>query len=71
MCIRDRSKEIEGRHVQRDLYSAFLLMNAGTDLKKPDREACLATFKQFADAQDALIASMKKNGISMKQCFGF
>ncbi len=57
--------------IQRDLYSAFLIHNADLELKHPDTEKCKYEFKKFADKQDQLILSMKKNGLSMRQCFGF
>lgn len=66
-----RSKEVEGRYVQRDLYSAFLLSNPDIKFEKAEREVCVDEFKKFADMQDKEIADMKANNVSMKQCFGF
>ena len=57
--------------VQRDLYSAFLLKNANNTLDKPDVDKCNYEFDNFLRLQDKTLASMKANGISMKQCFGF
>lgn len=69
--LKERKKEIGGRMVQRDLYSAFLIKNAAPDLKHPDREKCIYEFERFADMQDALLHKMREEGISYKQCFGF
>lgn len=69
--LNSREKVIGGHTVQRDLYSAFLIRNADSSFKHTDREACLKGFEKFVDMQDELIARMKKDGISRKQCFGF
>ncbi len=66
-----RSKMIDGYEVQRDLYSAYLLKNNNGELTQADREKCIYGFRQFMRLHDKLIADMKENGISMKQCFGF
>ena len=74
-CIKsklsERDKLIDGHKVQRDLYSAFLLKNCNNGLNKPDRDKCIYGFNRFLELQDNLIAEMKANNISMKQCFGF
>lgn len=67
----DRDKYIGSHKVQRDLYSAFLLRNSNGELDKPDREKCIYGFEKFLKLQNSLISEMKKNNISMKQCFGF
>lgn len=69
--LSQREKVIDGHTVQRDLYSAFLILNADDTLKHPDRDKCIYTFKSFVKRQDVLISEMKDNNISMKQCFGF
>ena len=71
ISLSQREKQIGGRIIQRDLYSAFLIYNADPELKHPDIEKCKYEFKKFADKHDQLILSMKKNGLSMRQCFGF
>ena len=48
-----------------------LIHNADLELKHPDVEKCKYEFKKFADKHDQLILSMKKNGLSMRKCFGF
>lgn len=69
--LSQREKQIGGRIVQRDLYSAFLIRNADVKSKHPDRDKCKRNFGCFADMQDRLIADMRMNGLSMRQCFGF
>lgn len=69
--LSQRFKDIGGHRVQRDLYSAFLILHADEKMKHTDREKCLYTFEKFADMQDRIIADMKTRGISMPQCFGF
>lgn len=69
--LKQRMKLIGERNVQRDLYSAFLIKNADKTFEHPDREKCNYEFENFADMQDTLIARMKADGHSMKQCFGF
>ncbi len=66
-----REKEIGGRIVQRDLYSAFLLWNTNDTLDHADREACTAKFDQFADEHDIYIRNLKAQNVTMKQVFGF
>ncbi|MGN0242111.1 MAG: hypothetical protein ACI4CS_10525 [Candidatus Weimeria sp.] len=66
-----RDKSIDSRTVQRDLYSAFLILNTDDTLKHPDREKCLSTFDSFVARQGDLISEMKTKNISMPQCFGF
>ena len=56
----ERSKQIGKHHVQRDLYSAYLLMCAsGTD--KPDRKKCSRNFKQFIKHQNETIRNLLIN----------
>lgn len=69
--LSQRSKQIAGIAVQRDLYSAFLIRHADASLKKPDRDMCSAMYFSFTGVQDMLIARMQSTNISMPQCFGF
>ncbi len=70
-ALSDREKTIDGRNVQRDLYSAFLLKNTDESLTKPDRDKCIYEFAKFIKLHDELISQMKQDNITMKQCFGF
>ena len=60
--LSERKKEIDGRTVQRDLYSAFLIQNPSDDLAVSDQRACKERFQNFLQLQECLI---------MPQCFGF
>ena len=42
-----------GDKIQRDLYSAFLLMNSSPTLEEPDKKLCRKTYPQFASLHDA------------------
>jgi len=42
-----------GDKIQRDLYSAFLLMNSSPSLEEPDKKLCKKTYPQFASLHDA------------------
>lgn len=42
-----RMKQIGGKTVQRDLYSAFLMMNAQKNGKRPVRKQCMRKFDSF------------------------
>ncbi|MCD8368911.1 MAG: hypothetical protein LUC94_01025 [Clostridiales bacterium] len=52
--LSDRTKMIGGHLVQRDLYSAFLLMNQ-KDNTAPDQERCEKTFDRFLKNQEAAV----------------
>ena len=57
--------------MQRDLYSAFLLMNSKEDLLTTDRDKCLKTFNTFLILHNKLISEIKQSGITRPSCFGF
>ena len=42
-----------GDKIQRDLYSAFLLMNSSPSLEEPDKKLCRKNYPQFAALHDA------------------
>ncbi len=64
-------KVADGQKVQRNLYNAFLLKNATSDLSRPDRDECILRFDDFVNRQDQLIQQIKENKTSKKACFGF
>ena len=66
-----RTKIIDGHTVQRDLYAAFIGYCVKSDGKTFDSEKAISLFDNYIAMQDALIAEMKAEGISMPQCFGF
>lgn len=69
--LSQRSKTIGGYEVQRDLYSAFLISNSDSSYKHPDKTKCDSKFDSFLNMQDRCMEAMKKQNITMKQCFGF
>lgn len=69
--LSQREKTINGKTVQRDLYSAFLIQNSKATLDGPNRNKCKKKFDSFARRQKRKINQMKKNGIHNRQCFGF
>ena len=48
-----------GDRIQRDLYSAFLLMNSSASLEEPDRHLCDMTYPQFVTLHNAEIARLR------------
>ena len=69
--LNDRYKEIAGRTVQRDLYSAFLIAHTDNTLCHPDDAACDKDFSQFVTLQNCELSAMKASGVSNKACWGF
>ena len=70
VSLSTRWKEVGGHPVQRDLYSAFLLMNAAGD-EHPDITKCNDTFEIFLNFHDTCIRELKEIGISRSATFGF
>ena len=70
VSLSTRWKEVDGHPVQRDLYSAFLLMNAAGD-EYPDITKCNDTFETFLNLHDSCIRELKEAGISLPATFGF
>lgn len=64
-----RSKMIDGIKVQRDLYSAFLLLCA-EDEEKPNRQKCFSLFSTFVENQNKCIAALKQSGKIYPSSFG-
>ena len=59
--LSDRIKQIDGHIVQRDLYSAFLLMHY-KDEKHINFEECQADFNNFIKKQSPVIEKIKSTG---------
>ena len=55
----ERWNDLDGHLVQRDLYSAFLIMNTSDDLKSVDVNLCNETYEQFLKNHDKEIQHMK------------
>lgn len=59
-----------GDRVQRDLYSAFLLMNSDCDKEHSDPDLCGATFENFKRFHDAEITRIRNDGKKRLSSFG-
>lgn len=57
--LSQRWHEIDGRRVQRDLYSAFLIMNVKDNLKEIDRQKCLERWDHFVFLHDKEITRLQ------------
>ena len=67
--LSDRWKIIDQHKVQRDLYSAFLLLCADVSGKMPDHDMCQALFPEFIDLHDQFIKQTKST--PHPACFGY
>lgn len=65
-----RYNTIDGRWIQRDLYSAFLLMNSADDLQSTDRSLCIKTYGTFLDNHDRCIADLINSNCKLLGSFG-
>lgn len=71
--LNTRNKEIAENKIQRDLYSAFLLMNANDDLQTTNRELCIKEFDNFIknhNLEIARLTQLKKDGIKFPSSMG-
>lgn len=69
--LNDRWAELGGdEKVQRDLYSAFLLMNSAIDMEKTDRRSCEKTYTHFKELHDNEINRIKSEGKRHIRSFG-
>ena len=66
-----RHNIIDGRWVQRDLYSAFLLSNSAKDLAHADRDRCNEAFNLFLKNHDACVAKIRNTKTKIPRSFGF
>ena len=49
---------IDGKRIQRDLYSAFLIMNSDDTYLRTDRQKCIVTYQQFCLMHDQCIRDL-------------
>ncbi|MGO1819181.1 MAG: RNA-guided endonuclease TnpB family protein, partial [Senegalia sp. (in: firmicutes)] len=71
VSLSTRWKSINNKRVQRDLYSAFLIMNSKDNLKEADRNKCNKNFERFLNLQDEEIKRLKNtNNIKLFSSFG-
>ena len=60
-----------GNHlVQRDLYSAFLLMNSEMNLQQTNRELCYQTFRRFVALHNQQIERLKQKKEQLPSSIG-
>jgi transposase len=59
--LSQRWNDIDGRKIQRDMYSAFLIMNTGKDLETIDAEKCKARYDNFVRLHDAEVIRLTGN----------
>lgn len=53
--------DFNGIKVQRDIYSAFLIMNVNSDLKTIDNNKCNETFENFYNLHNKEVDRLKGN----------
>ena len=68
--LSERHAYVGGHEVQRDLYSAFLLMNSSDDLQSADRQRCIDTFDNFLQKERACIAGLIHSNCKLLSSFG-
>ncbi|ONI46311.1 hypothetical protein AN641_01705 [Candidatus Epulonipiscioides gigas] len=59
--LSERLTQIEGLKVQRDMYSAFLIMNVNEDLESINDKKCENRFDKFVKLHDKEINRLKLN----------
>ena len=67
--LSERVKNIWENKVQRDLYSAYLLLNHKKNLKEIDRKKCIENFNTFLENHNQLISELKENWLTYPQSF--
>jgi len=68
--LSERWNDFGDYKIQRDLYSAFLIMNIKDDLKKIDRELCFETFGNFKKLHDKEIERIKSSNNKLISSMG-
>ena len=68
--LNERVNIIDGKLIQRDLYSSFLLMNSKKNLKETDRKLCIDNYDNFKINHDKEIREIIDSGIKVPYSFG-
>lgn len=69
--LNDRWTELgNGDHIQRDLYSAFLLMNSAENMEETDNTLCNETYQNFKKLHDMEINRIVGDGKPHPKSFG-
>ena len=61
---------IDNKWIQRDLYSAFLIMNADEKLEHTDRDKCIKNYESFVKNHDQCINELKTSNEKLPSSFG-
>lgn len=69
--LSERWKRVDGKDVQRDMYSAFLQKHAAPGGKFPLLCECVRDFEKFVERMDAFVEYARVSGIPRNSCFGF
>ena len=67
--LSERTKKIWENSIQRDLYSAYLLLNHKKNLKEIDRKKCIVNFNTFLENHNELISTLKQSWLTYPQSF--
>ena len=67
--LSERTKKIWENIIQRDLYSAYLLLNHNEDLKTIDRKKCIDNFNTFLINHNQLISTLKQSWLTYPKSF--
>ena len=67
--LSERVKKIWENVLQRDLYSAYLLLNHKKNLKEIDRKKCIEHFNTFLEKHNELISKLKEEKEKYPQSF--
>ena len=68
--LNNRWNLINKNYIQRDLYSAFLLMNSKSNLKEVDKSLCDKNYEDFKIKHNELIEKMRRDNIKYPKSFG-
>lgn len=67
--LSERTKTIGENIIQRDLYSAYLLLNHNEDLKEINRKKCIDNFNTFLINHNELISTLKQSWLTYPKSF--
>ena len=68
--LNERWNIIEGQKIQRDLYSAFLIMNVKDNLEEIDRKACNKHYQNFKENHNKEIQKIKTSKVKTLASMG-
>ena len=67
--LSERTKKIWENVIQRDLYSAYLLLNHKKNLKEINRKKCIENFNTFLINHNELISTLKQSWLTYPKSF--